>query len=298
MSTCKPFIVAMLAIALTSGVFARESTLLLSTAISNNLVSVDAVGKGGYQGQCLTVNINNKTDDLLNILLDDAIVFTPSDEIYQNLVGIGGDYVTLGPKAASSVTLQTFCGLSNAYCPPAGETFTFLQEGNTALKSVIQFIKLYSLYNDVGQYAVWSVMNGLSLSSIYDPARDYVSNELVDLVASLTGRKAPRYHTTHKPLKTVPGQAVYDPTVEKYYVDVSWISPVTRNVRVSVYKRNGELVKRVDTEDITDTVHRIKVELDPREIPEGMYYVRVRDDDNKVYDYAEVEIERKLSAKW
>jgi hypothetical protein len=73
---------------------------------------------------------------------------------------------------------------------------------------------------------------------------------------------------------------------------------VKRNVRIGVYKKNGEMLRHIDNEDVTDSVHRIKVELAPKEIDEGMYYVRVRDDDNKVYDYAEVEIERKLTAKW
>jgi hypothetical protein len=233
----------------------------------------------------------NRTTVSLNIKIDDAVVFKPEDTMFQNLVGIGGELLAIGPKKNSSITLQTFCGKSYARCPSSGLKFTFLNQGDKALSSVAQFIKTHSLYNGIGQHAIWSLTNGHRLTSIYSPQSSDISKKLTQLVASAIGKKTPRFHTTHMPLGTTFGQSVYNPTIEKYYVDISWSTPKPRNMHVSVYKENGDLFRNEGREMISGSVHKIKVELDPKQVPEGVYYVKLWDDENTVYDLVEVEIE-------
>jgi hypothetical protein len=133
--------------------------------------------------------------------------------------------------------------------------------------------------------------NGHRLTSIYDPSAPEISKKLTEVVANVTGRKVPQYHTTHKPLGTLQGQRLYDPTIEKYYVDLSWSSPRPRNMHVSVYRQNGDLFRNEEHEMISGNIHKVKVELDPKKVPQGIYYVKLWDDENTVYSNIEVDVE-------
>lgn len=270
---------------------AASTPMLLSHALKKKFVTVNAVGTGGYKGKCISLQMVNNTDVDLSLTIDNALIFQPADTSYQNLVVVGDEQLAMARKGNASITLQTFCAKSYASSPRIGLAYKFWKQGDSVMIKVTKFIKAHSLYNDVGQHAIWTLTNKHNLSSIYSLAQADVSKDLARLVSSLTGRRLPGFHTTHKPLNDDPGHIVYDRNVDKYYVEMTWTSPKPRNMHVTVYKENWEVLREERSEVITMNNHKTIVELDPQKLEKGKYYVQLRDDDHIVYQREEVDIE-------
>lgn len=282
--------IALMLIALTmSGqVAARSMKISLKQAIAKRMVSLVGLSQGGYLGRVLNLKIFNHTPLALEISVDPGMIFKPTDTSYQNLVAVGEEQVEVAPKANAELKLQTFCGKSYAMGPRPGLDYKFWKQGDSAMIKVSQYIKKNGLYNYAGQYAIWSLTNGHSVSNIYDQTD--ASKKLALFVAAATGKKAPKFYTRTKVSETQ-GAAVYSPVVEKYYVDMEWQPRSARNMHVYVVKADGTLLWEQTKGSISSNGHRTIVELDPKHLKKGRYFVQLKDDDNFMWRNEEVIIE-------
>lgn len=285
-ATC--IVLMLIALTMSGQATARSMKMTLKQALAKRMVSLVGLSQGGYLGRVLNLKIFNHTPLALEISVDPGLIFKPADTSYQNLVAVGEEQVEVAPKANAEIKLQTFCGKSYARGPRAGLDYKFWKQGDSAMIKVSQYIKKNSLYNYAGQHAIWSLTNGHSVSNIYDQTD--ASKKLALFVAAETGKKAPKFYT-----KTIvsekAGAVVYSPTVEKYYVDLEWQPRSSRNMHVYVVKHDGALLWEQTKGSISSAGHRTIVELDPKYLKKGRYFVQLKDDDNFLWRSEEVIIE-------
>jgi len=270
---------------------AEALNMSLTQALKKKYVQINAVSTGGAQGECLNLSIKNNTSLFINIKIDHALIFRPSDTNYQDLVAAGGNLLALQSKTTKSIQLQTFCGKSYARGPKPNLKYNFYKQGDETMIGVAKLIVEKKLYNSIGQHAIWSLTNNHSLSGIYSARDTGNSKELVKYIAGRTGRPLPQYYTTHNVNTGTTTGAVFNPTIEKYVVVVEWSKPSSRNMHVLVHKENGELFLEEKNEQISKRGHKVTVELDPKKVAKGKYTVILRDDDNTVYQKNEVYVQ-------
>lgn len=278
---------------------ATVKDVLLSKAIQKKFVQIEAISLGGYRGECLDLKVKNNTSAPLNVYVDPALIFQPSDTSYQDLVAVGGFYLAILPQKDTCAILQTFCGKSYASSPRRNINYKLLRQGDDVMVSVADFIREHKLYNGMGQSAIWSLTNNHSLSTIYSRQDTGLSKELIKMIAKKTGREIPQFYTIHKVNYDAGSDnsrnsnftcaPVFNPEVEKYVVVVEWQNSTSnRNLHVFVLKEDGEVFYEHNDETITSRGHKATVEFDPKKVPKGKYTVILRDDDNVIYQQNEV----------
>lgn len=260
-------------------------------AVKKNMIKVHASSKGGYIGNCLALNLENKTKYDLDVYVEPGLIFVPSDTTMQNLVAVGDEKLAIKPGSRASLGLQTFCGKSYAHSPKPDIQYRFWKQADPQMVSVLQFVKQKKLYDGLGQSAVWMFTNNHSFSGVYDYGRPELSYEFVKHISKVTGKKIPDYHIKNKQPPVNTGR-VYSSEIEESYVDISWNFDAPRNLHIAIYNEDGSFHKMVRAnETISKEGHKVIVRFSPVEYKKGNYIVRLYDDENTVYVEKSIQIQ-------
>lgn len=252
-------------------------------AVRHHMIEVHASAKGGYMGNCLSLRMKNKTQQDLNVYIEPGLIFTPNDTNMQNLVAIGDERLLVAAGKETLLGLNAFCGKSYARCPKATTAYRFWKQGDTGLVSALRFIKTKRLYDGLGQRAVWMFTNQHCINRIYDDSRPTLSQEFVKYLANVTGKEIPEFYIQNKrPLANT--EYVYNSEVDHSYVVISWNFRAPRNTHVSIYDKSGSFIKDAQGTEIIDRYgSNMIVKFRPEEYKNGIYIVRLHDDDNNIY---------------
>lgn len=284
----------MLFILMLSGSVA-SANLSLKESMAKGLVSLKAISNGGYMGKCLNLELHNNTNRTLALTVDPALIFRPADKKYQPLVAVGEEQVVMGPGQQKTVTLQTFCGKSNAAAPARNISYTYWKQGDTVLRLVSHYIKTHGLFSSLGQHAVWTLTDKHCLSNVYNPAgKSSEGKALVTYMAGLLHQQVPEYYTYHKINTGNNHSEVFDLDISRVYVDLNWNKESRRNMHVVVFDHNRKVYRNVESGQVSNSKgeHDIKIEFDPERDPLGVYYVQLRDDENTVLQEKRVVMQR------
>lgn len=261
----------------------------LKQAVALKYITVEASSNGGYLGSCISVNMENKTNQFLNVYLEPSMVFHPSDYTYQNLVAVGDEVVYLYPQSSTSKVLHTFCGTSSARSPIRGLEYQLDLSSGGQLNDVALYLKQHSFLNQLGQSAIWAVTDNHHLRSIYNSSVLRSSQqELVVYMAGVLGKPVPEYYTEH--IEPTNQDMIFNPIVKQYIVELTYDEPKQRYMRVYILKEDGSYYKQVFTEQIDHSKHTVIVKLDPMKIPKGNYIIQLKGDDNRVFRNVEVPV--------
>jgi hypothetical protein len=252
----------------------------LKAAMDKGLVKLNAVSNGqSYKAKALQLQITNTSKDALQITVDPALVFRPSDTGYQDLVLPGQEMLALAPNGASSLTVQTFCGKAHASAPGRDLKYSFIKQGDSSMIKVLTFIRKNNLYTSLGQHAVWVLTDHHDLESIFDPENPKVSSDLLALLVKLTGRRVPDYFKLYK-LDTVAGQPVFQKRILKIVTNLEWQLPDATPVTLGIFNATGDLVQGVlDEPAMGRGKYRMMVQFEAENAPPGKYYVRLKERD-------------------
>jgi hypothetical protein len=263
----------------------------LLDAVKKNILSVNAFSNGGHLGECLSLDLKNRTRQNIEVYIEPGLIFVCSDTNMQDLIAVGDMKVTIKPRTDTTLQLQAFCGKSYAHSPNFNISYRFERLGDPKMVSVLKFIKEKKLYDVMGQSAVWMFTNNHSFSRVYDYSRPDLSNEFLQHISKITGKAVPEYHIkTKKPITNK--RLVYNNEVEESYVDISWNFTAKRNLHIAIYNIDGSFHKVVRAnEAINKDGHKVIVRFSPMEYKHGSYIVRLYDDDNFVYVEKTIHIE-------
>ncbi len=277
-------VVAVLMLIIQMSAMAEVRHMYLTAALKRKLVAVKPVSAGGYRGYGLQLGLMNVSGKPLAVDVEPALVFQPSDPEYQDLVLAGNVTVTLPMDTMKVVPVQTFCGKSYAHSPIPGLTYTFWKQGEPGLVSAMNFIDSHQLQgSSMAQFAVWAFTNNHDIAGIYDSKQTELSKQLAGIVARYKHLPVPQYGV-HYEMVDIQGRPSLTGRRLMVFVDMEWDTYSTRNMSVLIYREDGSLYKEVkDKEEISSLGHKVQVALDPEKTPKGKYSVRLRDDDNTVW---------------
>ncbi len=147
---------------------AYSASLLFHEALQRGQISVEAKGRGGFNGDCLKIRVLNKTNAPIEIKLLPGTIFESENEDLQNLVVTREEILTIQPKSDAILSLSTMCIQSHNMSPFANSIFRFAQMASGDLKKLVGLIasKGYSGHS-TAQSAVWAITDGASINEIY-----------------------------------------------------------------------------------------------------------------------------------
>ncbi len=247
----------------------------LKTAMEKGLVTVKPNGLGGYNGKSLALNIHNNTAKAMQLTIDPGLIFRPEDTTAQDLVIVGEEtFVMLGSKD-QTMTMQTFCAKSYASCPRQGLNFSYWKQADSNLLKVLHFIKQYSLYDGLGQSAVWAMTDHGNLDGVYDHSRPDISDRLMKYMASFTGMPHPQVYKEYT-VNEVPGAPAFVPKVLKMFAKFEWVLDSSKFMSLGVFNEAGEEIRKIEkTTEYRKGGHRITVQFEATNVKAGNYYIRL-----------------------
>ena len=265
--------------------------ITLAEAMKKNIISVDAISRGGYKGIGIQLDLKNQTARTYLVQIEPGMTFVPKDTNYQNLVLQGNEFFVMKGHQVKCMELQTYCGKSYARAPRRGLEYQFLKQEEGAMQNVLAYAKKYEIPNYVTQHAVWMFTNHHSLRSVYSYRSCDKSRNFVQYISGLLGIDVPEFYT--KPIvdNTVPNNPVYQGTVDTLYVDIHWTHTPNRNMHICVLNEAGSVMKEVkNKEHISSAGHTVVVPIGKEEYEKGTYFVRLYDDDNTTYAMKSVKL--------
>jgi len=250
----------------------------LKAALEKGMVKLSAVSTGAvYSGKALRMQLTNNTRDALQITVEPALIFRPSDTSYQDLVLPGTEMIALAPGGSGELTVQTFCGKANASAPSAKLDYAFKKQGDSVMIKVLRYISKHQLFDNLGQHAVWVLTDNHSLEGLMDPARPKVSSDLLALMVQLTGRRVPLYFKQFR-LNTAAGQPVFDNKLLKIISKLEWKLDSPKALTMGIYNERGDLVQHIFKEkELTPGLFKMQVEFEAENAPAGKYFLRLKD---------------------
>lgn len=135
------------------------------------------------------------------------------------------------------------------------------------------------LFDYLGQQAVWAITNNHELSNVYDPARDVVSKQLIELISTITGKAKPAYYTL-VPDEQNPGSPAYNPKVLKILAQFEARLDAPKTLTLGVFDAAGIMVQPVfENQNFPARGHRFEVEFEAENVAAGNYFIRLKEGD-------------------
>ncbi len=268
-----------------TGKAADAKRTTLKRGIFNKQLTVVATSNGGHTGKCLKLNLTNTSSIPLEVTIDPAMIFVPDDTNYQNLVTWGTESVMIEPAATASIDVYAFCGKSYARGPRANLSYKFYRQGDSVMTKTMAYMKTQPVSMHLAQAAVWHFTNRHCLSSIYCDQAPAASENVVKFICNERKQTMPETYTEFEQ-SDKPGQPAFVANGQaKTYVPVKWKhTDSKRHMNVTVLKENGEVYKKIQGNDHIDKEgHTVWVEFNSVNDRKGVYYVELKDEDNKIW---------------
>lgn len=263
----------MLAIVLLSSLSLPAQVLNIAEAVKKGLLSVTAEGAGGHSGECLQLNLKNKSKKRLEVRVPAGQIFEAGDSSLQNLM-VGKEETFFVESGATKLgKLFGFCVEASDGSPGSGSLFKMgkLAEGN--LLKMAKYLNDNKLYeHSSAQYAVWAVTDAERLEGIGDPT-------LTKFVADMLGKPMPQYHVQYQAPpqdRLLPGQpANWREAFAMnglFYYDLA----SDQSVDFGLYDESGKLVHSLfKGRQQKRGSHKFRFEFEIRGLEKGKYFARL-----------------------
>ena len=271
--------------------FAASTSMNLSDALKKEVVKMEAVNtKGNYTGKSVKLTITNNSNASLEIKVNLGIILKPSNPAFQPLVLSGEESLALKAHEKGEVEVETFCGNAPKACPIPDLSYSFLRVGSDTLVKILRFIKDNSLFDHLGQAAVWVVTNEHDLSNVYDNTRDLLSIKLIGIISLATGQEKPDFYAVSATNET-PAQPAYTAKTEKIYIPFDISLSTSKVLSIGIFSPKGQWIKSIFERKLFEPgKHNLMAELDPSGFEAGKYFVRLMDPE-KTLQQKEIKVE-------
>jgi len=241
---------------------------------------MDAVNTSGrYVGKTTKLSVTNTSESVLHLKVDLGMILKPADSAYQPLVLAGEEMLVVQPSKSGEVEVNTFCGNSLRHCPAKDLHYSFARISSDTLLKVLRFIKTNSLFDYLGQDAVWAITNGHGIDHVYNGSKDMLSESLIELVCKVTGRPKPEYYSVSDHVE-MPSAAAYVPKTLKIIANFEIILESPKVLSLGVYDSAGKMIQPVfENQSFQRSGHRFGVEFESADVSAGNYYIWLKEGD-------------------
>lgn len=245
----------------------------LKDAISQGLITVNAIGEGGYTGKVMALEIvsQHKKDLLLDIPA--GLQLHSEDTTIQDLIITDTRQLDLASGAKRRVVINAMCIQPHNGSPYAASVYRLGNLANDTLVKLASYLAAKGINDDLGQSAIWAMVNDEGLENVYgpDPTR---LKDLLQYMHEITGKPLPWYNKEKAP---PPAGQVYSQEPAIIHANFEFKLAMAGTARIAIYDEAGDVVYVIkDNMMVKSGKSMMKFRIEVRGYEKGKYYVRLQ----------------------
>ena len=255
---------------------ASATKTTLKAALNNKLIRLSSSANGqSFMGKGLTLHIENKSRESLELTIDPALVFTSDDTTSQDLMLAGNEHTIIAAGGSRDIELQSYCAKSHARAPVKGTGFKYWKQADSNTIKILDYIQKNGINNETAQHAVWVMTNKHELSSVYDPDHDTASRKLIAYMAQVLKAELPAYYKQYA-INTTPGRPVFEGRALKIFALFQWEIDHPQYLTLAVYDEADKQIDLMFSNRLFKTGrYELTARFSSSSEPAGDYYIRL-----------------------
>ena len=163
----------------------------------SQILKTKVTGLGGFQQNCIKMEIDNLTDTTQLILLEPGRRLVSVDSHFQDIFIVKEQRFLLAPNQSTTISAYGFCCQSGNSSPKKDSKFTLGYMAQKKWIELAEFIDQNNFPRSAIQAAVWAISNGHQTASITATDRQAI-RALRETVATLKNEPIPWYYLTYE----------------------------------------------------------------------------------------------------
>lgn len=151
-----------------------SNAISIESALKHNLISYEIVNNGSYQGECVQINVQNKTSRVLNVTIEPGRNLVSIDTNKQDILIVKEALFTLNPMGSIVKNLVGFCSQAYKNAPSEGEKYLVGEMKDTNIIRLAEHFNKNKYPVSAMQSAVWALTDNRPLASIFHEDRDSI----------------------------------------------------------------------------------------------------------------------------
>ena len=170
----------------------NAATSSLVELLEQGRIELTPRGIGGHSGECLKVDVKNRSATAIRTSIPAGWVFVSEVEGVQDLIVVREEAIALSPNGRTTVTCRAFCCEASNSGPRENEAFRKGHRAPEKLATLARFVDSLGYEDGIVQSAIWVLSDGHDIGSV--GALDSSANDtLRHKLSALSGQPAPRY---------------------------------------------------------------------------------------------------------
>lgn len=244
----------------------------LKDALTQGYISVNAVGEGGYTGKVMALEIVSLHKKDLVVDIPAGLQLHSEDSTIQDLIIVDTRQLELASGAKRKVIINAMCIQPYNGSPYASSAYLLGGMANDTMVKLAQYLATKRYQDDLGQSAIWAMVNNEGLENVYgpDPTR---LKDLLRYMSEITGKPLPWYNKEKAP--PPPGQ-VYSQEPAIIHANFEFKLAMAGTARIAIYDAGGEVIYVIqDNMMVRSGKSMMKFRIEVRGYEEGEYFVRL-----------------------
>jgi len=248
------------------------NTVSLKDAVAQGLISVKAIGEGGYTGKVMALEINSLHKKDLVVDIPAGLQLNSEDSTIQDLIITDSRLLELAAGSKRRLIINAMCIQPSNGSPYANSVFILGAMANDTLVKLAQYLATKGYQDDLGQSAIWAMVNNEGLENVYgsDPTR---LQDLLQFMHLLTGKPLPWYN---KEKAAPPVGQVYTQEPAIIHANFEFKLAMAGTARIAIYNEAGDVVYVIkDNMMVKSGKSTMKFRIEVRGYEVGKYFVRL-----------------------
>jgi|688.fasta_scaffold245330_2 hypothetical protein len=241
----------------------------------NKKIDIELKSLGGYQGECVQIDIENITNEALHIWLESGRRLDNLNDAQQDILVLKDQRFNLNAKKTTTIKAFGFCCQSSNRGPRADQKFSIGWMEKDNLLWIAQYLNEHPVDFATMQSAVWVFSNDKNPASILQSKEEGVL-ELKKAIAKRLNIEIPWYEIYYeKDTNMVFSDKHYNlkGPIQYSLPNRGWLSMVVRGPQKQV------MHKFTNTAFVEGGVYNYDVNLSIKEWPKGAYKIEIYLDD-------------------
>ncbi|MCB9174167.1 MAG: hypothetical protein H6589_06130 [Flavobacteriales bacterium] len=245
----------------------NQFALSVFDALERNMVNCVITSKGGHQGNCIDMLVENKSPNRLVLKLESGRNLVSLDSNSQDILVVKEELFVLNPSQKQQKEVFGFCSQSHKSSPSSGEGYIVGEMKDKNIVALTQHLAVNKYPISAMQQAIWTMTNNRDIASIFHENRDSIER-LQDFVAQFTKTMSPWYSIEY----VQPDSGLVSDVAKSIHGNIEKRLPKNVVVKIVVFDKFN--IAQIRTETITreqDNKHPFSVNV--QSLPKGRYHI-------------------------
>ncbi len=241
--------------------------------LQRKLISLKAIGLGGYSKECIEMELQNFTNQTLLIEIESGRRFVSLDSGEQDILVVKPSLVTVQPRSKIFAKLFGFCCQSNKSAPKANSTFYKSYMAPKHWQQLTNYLDTNSqITPSTMQSAIWALSNKKRVE--YIGSNNAEDRALRQMVAMLLKQAMPWYNVVYDESKVIPGDTNQIAIPLMFHADIDLTVPHARSITATIVDKDKKTIKVLTQYYyIRDGVQSFSITQNLKNYKKGKYFL-------------------------